>query len=111
MGILARAADEGLLWYNPWQRGLAPAGWFFTSAVSMIKKIEAVFDGSVLRPVEPLAIEPNTHVTITVDVPETKPPRHGSFLDTAQSLNLDGPADWSENVDSYLYGGDVPSDG
>ena len=27
-----------------------------------------------------------------------------SFLDVAENLNLDGPADWSENVDTYLYG-------
>ncbi|MCG8587123.1 MAG: antitoxin family protein [Pirellulales bacterium] len=69
----------------------------------MIKKIDAIFDGNVLRPAEPLEIAPNTRVKITVDVPEAKSNRHGSFLDTAQELNLDGPADWSENIDSYLY--------
>ena len=26
-----------------------------------------------------------------------------SFLDTAMSIHLDGPADWSENLDQYLY--------
>lgn len=77
----------------------------------MIKEIEAVFDGSVLRPVEPLDIKPNTRVRITVDVPKAITDRHGSFLDMAQGLNLDGPADWSENIDSYLYGGPRESDG
>ena len=26
-----------------------------------------------------------------------------SFLDTAMSIHLEGPADWSENLDRYLY--------
>ena len=26
-----------------------------------------------------------------------------SFLDTAESLDLQGPSDWSKNVDKYLY--------
>ena len=76
----------------------------------MIKKIDAIFDGNVLRPSEPLDIEPNTRVRITVDVPETRAKPNGSFLDTAQSLNLDGPVDWSENIDSYLYRGPTESD-
>ncbi len=76
----------------------------------MIKKIEAIFDGNVLRPAEPLDIEPNTRVRITVDVPETTDQPNGSFLETAQGLNLDGPADWSENIDSYLYRGPAESD-
>ncbi|MEN8447134.1 MAG: hypothetical protein ABG776_19215 [Cyanobacteria bacterium J06555_13] len=29
---------------------------------------------------------------------------HNSFLQVAQSLNLEGPDDWSINVDHYLYG-------
>ena len=74
----------------------------------MIKKIDAIFDGSVLRPAEPLDIEPNTRVT--VDVPETSTGENASFLDTAQELDLDGPADWSENIDAYLYRGRTGSD-
>lgn len=27
-----------------------------------------------------------------------------SFIDTALALNLDGPPDWSENLEEYLYG-------
>lgn len=76
----------------------------------MIKKIDAFFDGNVLRPAEPLGLEPNTRVSITVEVPESDAKGNGSFLDTAQGLNLDGPADWSENVDSYLYRGTTQSD-
>lgn len=29
-----------------------------------------------------------------------------SFLDVALSIQIDGPADWSENVDKYLYNWD-----
>ena len=76
----------------------------------MIKKIDAIFDGNVLWPAEPLDIEPNTRVKITVDVPETRARPSGSFLEIAQGLNLDGPADWSENIDSYLYRGPTESD-
>lgn len=70
----------------------------------MVKTLDAVFDGAVLRPVEPLAIEPNTRVRITI---ETEPIEQGqgSFLQTARSLQLEGPPDWSANVDDYLYGG------
>jgi len=28
-----------------------------------------------------------------------------SFFKVASTLNLDGPPDWSENLDAYLYGG------
>ena len=40
---------------------------------------------------------------------ETMLPAEGhtaSFLRTARALNLDGPPDWSANIDEYLYGGD-----
>ena len=30
-----------------------------------------------------------------------------SVLDVAQSLNLEGPPDWSERFDEYLYGTDA----
>ena len=69
----------------------------------------AIFDGRVLRPEEPLELKPNTRVLITIEtlpVVETNPV---SFLDTALSLGLQGPADWSTKLDDYLYG--VQDDG
>jgi predicted DNA-binding antitoxin AbrB/MazE fold protein len=63
--------------------------------------IEAVYDGEVLRPEEPLPIKPNTRVTVTVEVPVSSG-RRASFLETALSIHLQGPPDWSENIDSYL---------
>lgn len=70
----------------------------------MSETIEALYDGSVLRPVEPLTLEPNTRVWIVIETssPTTEIPI--SFLQVARSLNLDGPSDWSANLEDYLYG-------
>jgi predicted DNA-binding antitoxin AbrB/MazE fold protein len=68
----------------------------------MTTTIEATFDGEVLRPDQPLKLEPNTRVTLVVTAPDTSEPEE-SFLETAMSIHLDGPADWSENLDRYLY--------
>ena len=65
----------------------------------MVKTIEAVFDGKVLRPEDPLALEPNTRVRITIETVEPSTSEVASFLDTARSLNLDGPPDWAVNID------------
>ncbi len=68
----------------------------------MTLMIEAVYDGKVFLPVEPITLEPNTRVKISVEANEGEP---FSFLTVAQSLNLDGPPDWSAKLDEYLYGG------
>lgn len=69
----------------------------------MTTTIDAVFDGTVLLPDEPLALPPNTRVRLTLESPA--PSREGSsFLDTACSLHLTGPGDWSRNLEEYLYG-------
>lgn len=69
----------------------------------MSRTVEAVFDGEVIRPDEPLDLEPNTRVRITVEDKLTAEPKRRSFLRTARSLNLDGPPDWSERIEEYLY--------
>ncbi|HEX9735701.1 MAG TPA: hypothetical protein VGG06_27390 [Thermoanaerobaculia bacterium] len=66
----------------------------------MTTTLSATFDGEVLRLDEPLDLAPNTRVRIILD-PE---PRPRSFLQTARSLSLDGPPDWSDRLESYLYG-------
>jgi hypothetical protein len=69
----------------------------------MSQTFDAVFDGSVLRPVETLALPANTRVRVTVEpIPVTA--EETDFLATAESLRLDGPPDWSANLDKYLYG-------
>jgi len=69
----------------------------------MSKTIEAVFDGEVLRPDEPLELQPNTRVRLTIDTLVTDARNTRSFLRTARSLNLQGPPDWSEHIEEYLY--------
>ena len=69
----------------------------------MSRTIEAVFDGEVLRPQEPLELQPNTKVRITIEESTTARSSPKSFLQTARSLNLEGPPDWSERIEEYLY--------
>lgn len=70
----------------------------------MTQILEAVFDGHVIHPDEPVALLPNTRVRIVIQsLPDTKQ-QSVSFLREAQSLMLEGPEDWAENVDDYLYG-------
>ncbi len=70
----------------------------------MTSKIAAVFDGQVFRPTEPIELPANTRVQITIETVTPEEQETVSFLQTARSLNLDGPSDWSVNVDKYLYG-------
>ena len=83
------------------------AAWYNTSRKgeeAMTKTVEAVYDGAVLRPESALGLEPNTRVRLTVEVLPTTEATPRSFFRTARSLNLQGPPDWSANLDSYLYG-------
>jgi predicted DNA-binding antitoxin AbrB/MazE fold protein len=76
----------------------------------MSTTIEAVFDGEVLRPDRPLKLAPNTRVTLVVTTPGQSEPDE-SFLDTAMSIHLEAPADWSENFDRYLCGSRLETNG
>jgi len=79
----------------------------------MTHKVLATFDGSVFRPRTPVDLEPGTEVLLTVDSEESataseeQPPKTRSFIETALSLNVEGPSDWSQRIDDYLYGGMV----
>jgi hypothetical protein len=77
---------------------------------TMIQTIEALFDGKVLRPDTPLPLVANTRVRLTIETlpvdEQSQEQRPRSFLRTARSLNLEGPVDWSSNLDHYLYGED-----
>jgi hypothetical protein len=73
--------------------------------------IDATFDGTVFRPVQPVELQPNTAVRLIVQpvvAPEGKPL---SFLDTLASIKIEGPPDWSANIDKYLYGLERDGDG
>ena len=77
----------------------------------MVKTVEAVFDGTVFHPTEPITLAPNTRVRMTIEPVAPTESNTGSFLRTARALNLDGPPDWSANLEEYLYGGDRPHAG
>jgi predicted DNA-binding antitoxin AbrB/MazE fold protein len=71
----------------------------------MIQIVEAVFDGTTLHPAVPLNLEAGARVRITVESVQPEiTVKSKSFLQTAQSLDLQGAPDWSANLDHYLYG-------
>lgn len=75
----------------------------------MTKTITATYDGRAIHPDEPLPLPRDTRVTITVHAEEPEEDDDvgvSTFLDVALSLNVEGPPDWSERIDHYLYGVD-----
>ena len=67
----------------------------------MVLTIDAIFDGQVFRPIQPITLPTNLRVQIAVTAEEMPVL---SFLDVAESLKLEGPPDWSARLDEYLYG-------
>lgn len=76
----------------------------------MTKTLEAVFDGEVLRPDEPLELEPNTRVRLVIDTTLHSDGQPFAFLDAAQALKLEGPEDWAIRFEDYLYAQDSLAD-
>ncbi len=70
----------------------------------MIKQFDAIFDGKVLHPTEPLKLKPNTRVQLTIKATRSAPRKPPTFIQTARRLKLKGPRDWSGRVEEYLYG-------
>lgn len=68
----------------------------------MVLTIDAVYDGQVFRPVQPISLSANVRVQMAVATAEENPVL--SFLNVAEDLMLDGPPDWSTHLDDYLYG-------
>jgi hypothetical protein len=67
------------------------------------KMIAAVFDGRVFYPTEAIALPVNTRVRLSIEILPPDTQTTVSFLATARSLQLQGPLDWSANIDNYLY--------
>jgi hypothetical protein len=67
-------------------------------------KINLIFDGNVFLPEDPVNLKPNTHILATIE--QITPPRNkkDSFIHTAVNIKLEGPEDWSERLEEYLYG-------
>ncbi len=57
----------------------------------MSKVLEATFDGKVFRPAEPIELEPNTRVRLTVETMKGSDTPPVSFLEVARSLKLVRP--------------------
>lgn len=70
----------------------------------MSQTLDATFDGNVFRPDQPIELEPNMRVRITIEPTPISEEKSESFLRVARSLNIDGPRDWSTRLDDYLYG-------
>lgn len=87
----------------------------------MEKTVEATFDGEVFRPDEPVVLASNTKVKIIIDeekpkklklsiAAKTRKAKPYAFFEYLRTLNLDGPSDFSTNLDEYLYHGKPMSD-
>lgn len=68
--------------------------------------VHAVFDGEVLRPEEPLALERDRRYAVTIDVPPPDPPPPSDrplrrYAALAQDLGVE---DLAAQHDHYLYG-------
>jgi len=76
----------------------------------MTRLIAATYDGSSsLRLDEPLPLEPNARVMVSVQSTDPDPrdvgrTENASFFDIALGMDLEGPPDWSSRIDHYLYG-------
>ena len=72
----------------------------------MVRTIRVVFDGEVLRPEEPLDLQPNRWYAVTItEAGEDGTPAPGvldDLLDLAADFDL--PSDFAEQHDHYLYG-------
>jgi hypothetical protein len=70
----------------------------------MSQTLNATFDGTVFRPDQPIELEPNTRVRITIEPASASDEGSESFVSVGRAQNLDGPADGSWRLDDYLYG-------
>jgi hypothetical protein len=68
------------------------------------KTLHVVFDGKVLRPEELVDLEPNARYLVTIEHKEAMGEQ--SLWDVISEFSgmVEGPEDWSEEHDHYLYG-------
>jgi hypothetical protein len=75
----------------------------------MTTTVTAVFDGEVLRPDAPIALEPNKRYSLVIhSIQDGDDEGSPSAWDVLSELKgtLNAPADWSAEHDHYLYGTD-----
>ena len=68
------------------------------------KTLHAVFDGKVLKPEGAVDLEQNVRYIVTIERKEAVGKQ--SLLDVLSKFSgtIEGPKDWSEEHDHYLYG-------
>ena len=69
----------------------------------MEQTLHAIYDGKVFRPEKPLDLKPDIRVRLTVETAQEGKHQKRSFLQTARSLKIEGPSDWSAHLEDYLY--------
>jgi hypothetical protein len=74
-----------------------------TEGTDMTTTIRAMFDGQVFRPDEPPDLPANTPVILQVQTTDQDVKAEPyAFFKFARQANVEGPPDWSTNVDEYL---------
>ncbi|HJW86312.1 MAG TPA: hypothetical protein VJ440_06755 [Candidatus Brocadiaceae bacterium] len=70
----------------------------------MSKTLHVIFDGKVLCPNGPVDLEPNAHYVVTIEREE--PSETQDLWNVLGTLTgkVEGPEDWSQEHDHYLYG-------
>jgi hypothetical protein len=66
--------------------------------------IEVTFDGTVLRPNEPLDLEPNRKYRVRIEPADWKPGPENSLLRILELARDMGLPDLAQQHDHYLYG-------
>ena len=72
--------------------------------MTVTKSLHVVFDGVMLRPEEPLDLEPNAHYLVTIERKEAIGKQNVWDVLSKYAGTVEGPEDWSEEHDHYLYG-------
>lgn len=68
----------------------------------MAQTIDVIYDGNVFQPIEPVELQPNSRVRVTIHSVAQSIEPVTSFLRTARALKLEGPTDWSAHIEDYL---------
>ena len=70
----------------------------------MTQEVEVVYDGEVLRLCNPVKLKKNGHYKVLIKIEEEI--ESGNAWDVLKSMagTIEGPEDWSEELDHYLYG-------
>ncbi len=80
-------------------------------------QITAHFDGTNLRPDQPVVLPEGVPLRVMIDVPTSAPPPAGQnpgqlFDDLQREVGrIEGPPDWAAQHDHYLYGAAKKADG